>query len=477
MSVKKNFLFNSVLLVSQYIFPMLVFPYITRIFGASTLGLVSFVDGICDYFVLFSALGLTITGIRAIARANGNKEELSKTFSELFSIHLITTTLFLIFYTILIFTVPKMRISNELFLISIAKLFFNVFLVEWFYRGIENFKFITVRTILIKAIYVVLVFVFVKTKNDFTIYYILTCSVIVLNSIVNFLNTKGKVSIHFRNLNLKQHLPSFFNIGIYILVTSMYTTLNIGFLGFASNNTSVGYYSTSSKIFMIVLGFFSALNTVLIPRLSSLIVGDDQRTFLDLIHKSLNVVITFSFPIVFCGFMLAKSIIYIISGPGYDGAVLCFKLIIPLIFILGLAQIFANQILMTIKKDKELLKASIVGAICGITLNFILVPHYKEVGTSIVLLISEITVTAILYSYVIKFTEFRLPVKKILVNIVLSIPYIIISFITMAIFSKPIVVLAIAGSVSGLYFILSQLFILKNQLLLPYYNKLLAIKS
>jgi len=477
MSVKKNFAYNSILLVSQYIFPMLVFPYITRIFGASTLGMVSFVDGICDYFVLFSVLGLTLTGIRAIAKAKGDKNELSKLFSELLTLHLLSTLIFLIIYVGLILTVPKMRISSPLFFISISKLFFNVFLVEWFYRGIENFKFITARTIAIKTVYVALVFLLVKTKADYLIYYALTCGIVVINAIVNFSYLRGKINFKFRNLNIKQHLTPFFTVGLYILVTSMYTSLNIGFLGFVTNNTSVGYYSASSKIFMILLGFFSALNTVLIPRLSSIIVDNDQDSFLKLIYKSFDVVVAFAFPIIFCGFILAKPIIYTIAGKGYDGAIICFKLIIPLIFILGLAQIFANQILMTLKKDRELLIASIVGAVTGITLNIILVPLYKEVGTSIVLIVSETTVTVLLYRFVTKFTSFRLPVKKVLVNLAMSIPYIIISVAAMALFSKPIIVLMIAGSVSGLYFVVSQLFVLKNEFLLTYYYKLPMVRS
>jgi O-antigen/teichoic acid export membrane protein len=475
MSVKKNFIYNGILLVSQYIFPMLVFPYITRIFGASTLGMVSFVDGICDYFILFSTLGLTLTGLRAVAKSRDDKEVLSKTFSELLALHLLSTLIFVGIYVVLTMTVPRMRVNSDLFYISISKLVFNVFLIEWFYRGIENFKFITLRSIIVKVLYVALIFLLVKTKADYYIYYILTCSVVVFNAIINFSFVRTKVFFVYKNLNIRQHLMSYFTVGLYMLVTSMYTSFNIGFLGFVSNNTSVGYYSTSSKLFSIIMGFFGALNTVLIPRLSSLTQKDNDDEMMALINKSLGFLVTFCFPIIIVCLVLAKPIIHAISGAGFDGAIICFRLIIPLIFVLGLAQIFANQILMTLKKDRELLIASVTGAVLGVTLNILLVPKFKEVGTSLVLLVSEIIVTVVLYYFTIKYSSFRFPYVSVLKNLLFSIPYFCICYASLMLFSNPFLIIASASVLSGIYFVISQLFLLKNPLLTPYYHNLTSI--
>jgi O-antigen/teichoic acid export membrane protein len=476
MSVKKNFVYNSILLVSQYIFPMLLFPYVTRVFGAGTLGLVSFVDGIADYFILFSTLGLTLTGIRAVAKNRDDKAALSKTFSELLTIHLISTLLFITVYVILIFSVDKLHNNMNLFFISISKLLFNVFLVEWFYKGIENFKFITVRTVFIKVVYILMVFLLVKTKQDYPIYYILTCSVVIINAIVNFSFTRGKIWITFRNLDLKQHLKPFFTVGLYLIVTSMYTSFNIGFLGFVSSTTSVGYYSTASKLFSIILGFFSALNMVLMPRLSSLMVKDDQQEFMKLINKSFNFVAIFCFPIIMCGSALAAPIIHIAAGQGFNGAIICFKLILPLIFVLGVAQILANQILMTIKKDNELLIASVIGGVIGLVLNILLVPRFHEVGTSYVLLVSEIAVTIALYYFTVKLSAFRIPYKFLLMNLVCSIPYLVICYLFSIAFNNPFWVLAASGFVSLLYFTISQLFIIKSDFVLDFFNSLIKKK-
>ena len=138
MSVKKNFAFNSVLLVSQYIIPLVVFPYISRIFGVEKIGLVNFVDSIVNYFILLSTLGLTLVGMRETAKNRNDRPKLNKVFSELLTVHVSMTVVVLVIYVIAIFTYDKFKENQVLYLIGASKLLFNVFLIEWFFSGMEN---------------------------------------------------------------------------------------------------------------------------------------------------------------------------------------------------------------------------------------------------------------------------------------------------------------------------------------------------
>lgn len=476
MSVKKNFVFNIILLLSQYIIPLIVFPYISRVFGVEKIGLVNFADSIVNYFILFSTMGMTLIGIRETAKNLNKPSELNKVFSELLLLHIIVTFAVLIFYIGSIFYFEKFNNHIVLYLIGASKLVFNVFLIEWFFRGIENFKFITIRSVFIKVIYVISLFILVKTKDDYGVYFLLTCGTVVLNGLVNSWYSRKYVSLVFNKLNLKRHLKSFFTIGVYMILTSMYTTFNVIYLGMVSNDISVGYYTTSLKLYAIILGLFSALNMVLIPRLSSLIADDNQLAFNELVNKSISFVCVFCFPVIMCGVVLAPQIIFILAGSGYEGAILCFRIIIPLIFIVGIAQILSNQILMSFKRDKDLAITSFIGAVIGISLNIILVPLYNEIGTSFVVLISELCVTAILYFYCIKYTKFVLPFKMILFNLVVSIPYLVISYLSIILFiNKNLLILVSASFLGFIYFILSQFFIIKNQLVIDQCNKLIFI--
>lgn len=465
MSLKKNYIYNSVLFISQYIFPLLTFPYITRVFGVEKVGLVNFVDSITDYTILLSTMGLSIIGLRECARYKDNKTELSKTFSGLLSLHFLNTILFLVVYLILISVVDKFRENQILFYIGISKIICIVFNIEWFYKGIENFKFITLRFLFVKAAFVLLVFLLVKTPDDYIIYYALVCAMTVINSFISIYFLRGKVSlIKPRNLKIFRHFKAVAIIGFYNILTSLYATFNIAFLGIYTNNISVGYYTTALKLYMIIIGVFTALNTVLMPRLSSLQEKEDGKTFDSLIQKSMKFVIIFSAPIIFSCVTLAPQLITFLAGNGFEGAILCFRIIIPLIFIVGIAQILANQIMITKRKDKELLYISMIGGGISVLLNILLVPKYHEIASSIILVASEIIVLSALILYLRKRTKFHLPPNYLIKNILLSIPYIIICYFCTLITDNNLGVLVISLFISLLYFFCSQYYIMKEDL-------------
>lgn len=466
MGIKKNFIYNTILLASQYVVPLIVFPYISRVFGADRIGIINFADSLVNYFILFCTMGLTLTGIREIAKNKNDRLQLNKAFSELFYLHAIVTFIVLVIYFGIIFYFEKLNNHIDLYLIGASKLLFNVFLLEWFFRGIENFKFITLRSIFIKIVYVILLFVLVKNKEDYFIYFLLTCGIVIVNGIINIWYSFKSVSLVFERLNIKRHLEPFFTIGIYMILTGMTTTYNVIYLGIIASNESVGYYTTSLKLYTIILGFFSAMNMVLIPRLSALIAEGNDVDFNRIIDKSISFLCIFSFPIIMFCIALAPQIVFLAAGSGFEGAITCFRTIIPLIFIVGIAQIFCNQILMSLKRDRDLTFTAFIGAAIGISLNLILVPNFKEIGTSIVDLISEFSITVILYIFCVKHVKIKLPFRMIFWNLIVSLPFLLICYITTLWFSNDILTVFCASFLCLCYFLLSQFFILKNKLII-----------
>lgn len=471
MSIKKNLLFNNILLASQYVIPLIVFPYTSRILGVEKIGLVNFADGIVNYFILFSTLGLTLTGVREVAKNRKNQAELNKVFSELITIHFLLTSVVAIIFTISIFYYSKFKLHQEIYFIGVSKLIFNLLLMEWFFSGMENFKFITIRSILIKVIYVVLIFILVKNSNDYIKYFVLTCSITVLNGIVNFWYSRKYVTFSFVNLNLKRHLTSFFTAGLYMVLTSMYTTFNVAYLGIVSDNHAVGNYTTSLKLYTIIIGVFTALNTVLLPKLSSLAAENDSHAFNVLINKSVSFVSTFCFPVIMSGIILAPQIIKIIAGPGFENAITCFRIIMPLIFIVGFAQILSNQILLSLKKERILAIISFIGAVFGVSFNIMLVPRYSEVGSSVVVLLSELIVTIMLYFCCVKFSDVNIKLGPVLNNFIISIPCALICYLLAHNLSNSLFIVLSSGLLCLIYFGVSQIMLVKNPLVLSAFYK------
>lgn len=425
-SIKKNFAYKSVLTLSTYLINFITFPYVARVLGVERIGLVNFVDNTVNYFLLFATMGVGLLGVREIAAVKEDKKRRDQVYSSMLALNLLFTLVSLGIYLLCISTIPKLCQYDELFYIGTAKILFTVFLVEWFFTGVENFRYITLRSILIKVLYIISVFLFVRDTSDYRLYFILTVGVVVLNALINQLYIRKFVRVRWNNIQLFKYLKQNVTLGIYTLMTSMYLTFNVMYLGLVSNNTEVGYYTTAFKLYSVILGFFTAFTNVMLPRMSSLLANGEKDRFQELVNRSFSVMATCCIPLILCSMIMAPQIVYILSGPGYEGAILPMRIIMPAVFAVGVAQVLAIQVLMPMKKDKVLLIASIIGAVVSLLINLLVVPSVKSVGSAVVLLCSEMGVTGMYVWYVLSQELILIPIKAIGKNVLFSLPSVVI---------------------------------------------------
>ena len=410
-SLKKNIFYSIVLVLANYVFPFLTYPYVSRVLGVTNIGACNFVDSVINYFALFSMLGVDSLGVREIAKCRGDKDSINKVFSNIFTVNLSLTALLLGILAILTYTVPQFQAHQDLMFLGMFKLLFNCLLVEWVYKGLEDFKLISLRSIIIKLLYVVSVFAFVKKREDVWIYYLLSTAMVVLNAAVNLAFSKGRFRIR---LCWSEFLPTFrslLTLGVYAILTSMYTTFNVTFLGFVSGDDEVGYYSTATKIYYMVMALFAAFTGVMMPRMSNLLSAGRRDEFKSGFSLALQVLFGFSFPLVAWMMVSAPDIVALIAGPGYEGAILPMRLVAPLIFIIGYEQILVIQTLIPLGKDKILLRNSIFGALLGTLLNIVLVPVFASVGSALVWILTELLILVLSQVEVTKEIDVRFPLS------------------------------------------------------------------
>lgn len=425
-SIKKNFAYKSVLTLSTYLINFITFPYVARVLGVERIGLVNFVDNTVNYFLLFATMGVGLLGVREIAAVKEDKKRRDQVYSSVLALNLLFTLVSLGIYLLCVVTIPKLYQYDELFYIGTAKILFTVFLVEWFFTGVENFRYITLRSILIKVLYIISVFLFVRDTSDYRLYFILTVGVVVLNALINQLYIREFVRVRWNNIQLFKYLKQNVTLGIYTLMTSMYLTFNVMYLGLVSNNTEVGYYTTAFKLYSVVLGFFTAFTNVMLPRMSSLLANGEKDRFQELVNRSFSVMSTCCIPLILCSMIMAPQIVYILSGPGYEGAILPMRIIMPAAFAVGVAQVLAIQVLMPMKKDKVLLVASIIGAVVSLLINLLVVPYIESVGSAVVLLCSEAVVTGAYLWYVLSHKLTLISVKTIGKSVLYSLPSVVV---------------------------------------------------
>lgn len=472
-SIKKNFYYNSILTISGYLFPILTFPYVTRVLGVSNIGIYNFVDSIIQYFTMLSMLGITTIGIREIAKHKSNKSDLSRVFSSLFTLNLITTSLAILVLIVSSFFISRLYEYQEMIYIGCARLLFNALLIEWLYKGIENFKYITYRSICIRLLYVVSIFVFVREENDYVVYFGITALLVVLNALINLNYSRNYVKFSFEKITLKPYVKPLLTLGLYQILTSMYTSFNVMYLGFTCGELQVGYYSTSVKLYTIILSFFTAFTGVMLPRMSTLIGEGKLDEFKEMTSKSINLLLAFVMPLIVICEVYSSDIIYILAGYGYEGAIVPMRLVIPLIFIIGYEQILIIQILSPMRKDKSILINSVWGASIAILSNLIFVKKLGATGSSIVWLLAEITVLISAQYYVSKYIKYKFPVREIMREVFYLIPILLLNIICYKIINIPFLSLFIGILITGIYYTIVICFIHKNTVINTNINKLL----
>jgi O-antigen/teichoic acid export membrane protein len=409
--IKRNLLYNSLLSVSQLLFPLIIYPYTFKILEPEGVGLVSFAESLTQYLISFAAVGIPFYGVIETAKARQNKERLDRLFTELVIIQLALTGIILLLFVGCILFVGKLADHRMLYFISCGTLLMSVFTVEWFFQGIEQFRYITARSVLIRTIFVVLVFLFVKSKSDLTLYYALTFITVFLNAVINFWYASKIVQLKFKVLTFKRHFRPLLTIFFSNVAISVYILLDTVILGFLSTDLAVGYYSTAIKIAKIPLAFMTALSTALIPRISASFSSGNHDYVRNLVRKSFTYIILLSVPIGAGLYLLAPDLIRLLANDKFLPAIQVIRVLAPLTLLIGLSNLFALQMLTSMGKEKLTLYAVTIGMVLSIAGNLVLIPKYSYMGTAYTTLVTETLVTVLTGWYAIRFFTVRLPFK------------------------------------------------------------------
>lgn len=461
-SIKRNFLYSSILTSANYVFPLIVYPYVSRVLGVTNIGLCNFVDSIINYFILFSMLGISTIGIREIASNQGNRRKQNTVFSSLLTLNFITTLCSIVVLVVATCLVGKLRENWDLMSIGGLKLFFNLFLIEWFYKGIEDFKYITIRSIVVRTVYVAAIFIFVKSRNDVLFYYAATSLTIVLNAFLNILYSRRFVCFSLKSISFSPFIASFFILGLYSLLTSMYTTFNVAFLGFVRGDDQVGYYTTATKLYTILLSLYTAFTGVMMPRMSNLIANKQIDEFRHKLEMSINLLIRFSISVIIFVVVFAPEVIWLLSGTGYEGAIMPMRIIIPLILIIGYEQVLVMQTLMPYHKDKVIFLNSCIGALIGIVLNLILVGRLGAVGSAIVWVSAECVILILSQKAVNREIGLKFQISGILKTMAIYAPLLIVLSLIASYITSPLFSIISGGLITSIYFIAVNITLIKK---------------
>ena len=428
-SVKKNYIYNLIYQILVIIIPLITTPYLSRVLGAEGVGIYSYTLSIVTYFVLFGSLGISMYGQREVAYLRDNKEKSTKVFWEINLIRLITMT---ISTAIFIVIFGNGQQYGTYYKILILELIANMIDISWFFQGLEDFKKTVSRNIFVKMISVICIFTFIKRPEDLWLYILIyTLSNLLGNLSLWAYLPKHLSKIKVNTLNLKKHIIPVLGLFVPQIAMQVYLVLDKTMLGIILNDMSeVGNYEQSQKIVKTALTLVTALGTVVAPRIANILANDGKKEVEKYLEKSFRFVWLLGFPIMLGLIAVSNTAVPWFLGDGYEESKNLIKIGSFLVMAIGLNNVSGIQYLIPAKKQSLYTKSVVAAAIVNLTLNYLLISHFKARGAILASVIAEFSIVFIQLWSVRKDFDISIAVKNswkyIVSSIIMFIPIYII---------------------------------------------------
>lgn len=422
-SLKKNAVYSFVKAFMNLAFPIISFPYASRVLLPAGIGKVNFANSVIEYFTLAASLGIFSYAAREAVRVRDDKHALNKIFREILTINLISTAVSYILLAFALIFVSKFSSYRVLLIVCSTKILFTTIGVDWIFNVQEEYKYVTIRSVIFQAISLVLLFVFVRGPDDYVFYAGMgvfssvgsnLCNIFYSQKFVNFFD-KTKIEI-------KKHLKPIFTFFGMSVASKIHTALDSVMLGFMTNDESVGFYSAANKITGLVVGLITSVLSTFLPR-SSYYVGQNRTDeYNKILSKALSLTLFFSLPAATGVILIARPLIKVFSGQEFLAALPAMLILSPLIIFKAIASFSDNMILLPNRMEKVTLKSQIIGCVLNITLNYFLIPAWGFFGAAFSTFIVETVISAYKLAFSLKHLKginILSPLCKVLVSCVL----------------------------------------------------------
>lgn len=373
----KNTFYNTLKSVFSIIYPLITFPYISRILMAENVGKINFGNSIVSYFTLVASLGVSTYAIRECAIVRDDRNKLSKAASEIYSINIISTIVAHIGLVITLIFAHSLDNYRTLIIIQSTTILFTTLGADWINTAMEDFRYITIRTVVMQLVALVLMFIFVRQPEHYIIYAVICVFASSGANILNIFYRRKYCSISFtRHMNAKKHLPSIIVLFASMVAQTIYTNSDITMLGLMKGDYEVGLYSTAVKIYNLVNSICASITWVVVPQLAEGFAKKDYDRVNSLLSYAANFLIVLGLPCLVGINVITKSLIYLIAGEEYlpvAGALNILSVSLLFSFISGW---MGNMIMTPAGRYNVSFRSSIVSALVNILLNFLMIPKW-----------------------------------------------------------------------------------------------------
>lgn len=375
-SLKVNTIFNILKTVSAIVFPLITFPYVSRILKPENIGKVNFTGTYVNYFSLIASLGIGTYAIRECSAVRKNKKALTEIASEIYSINVCTTAIAYILLGVSLVLFHKLDNYRTLIYIQSSVILFATWGADWINSAMEDFEYITIRTVLFQLISLLLTFIFIKTPDDYLKYAAISVFSVSGANLTNVFYRKRYCDLKFTfHMKVCKHIKPIMLLFVMILAQTVFNSVDVTMLGLFCGDAEVGIYSTAYRIKSIVVQVVTSLAVVVMPRMSVYYAEDNWDKINEMLKKVLSVMVTIGFPCVAGSVALSSEIVEMIGGVEYASASIPLK-ILMISFVIDIfgGNFLGNMICLPTKQEKVFMKACCVAACINVVINYCLIP-------------------------------------------------------------------------------------------------------
>lgn len=472
MSIIKNYIYNTVYQIMLLFIPLITMPYLTRIFTPDQLGLNTYTLSIVNYFVLFGMLGMQMYANRQIAYVRDDKDKLNKTFSSLYLIQTITTTISICLYILFV----SFYVDNKIiYIIQGLNLVSCIFDISWLFMGLEDFKKVVIRNSVAKVIGLISIFIFIKGPEDLVLYILITALINIVGMIIMWIYVPKYITKFTidKKIIIKDIKP-LFKLFLPQIATQVYGLVARTMIGVLSTNEEVAFYDYSQKIVMMVLALITSTGVVLMPRVSNIVGKGKKSEVVKLIEKTFEFVSYISIPMAIGLMCVSKGLVSWFLGPEYlvVGNLVAISSIV--IIAVSWANIIGIQYLIGTRQENKYTISIIIAAIINLLMNVILIKEYGALGAIISLIAAEFIGPIIQLFLVRKQLRVIYMLKRVskyfIASICMAIVLVILGNIIQNAFIANVVQVIV-----GIVIYISILFMLKDDVQREIINKIISI--
>lgn len=472
-SLFKNTIYKAILSFVNIVIPLLVGPYVVKLLDVELYGIYNTVYAEFQVFLIFASFGLYTFGMREISKIRDDKKKVSELFSNLFLISIISNTVVCLVYLLYAFFTSS-GTALLLYCIMTIQIVGNIFYIEFVNEALENYKFITIKTVIVKILYLISIFLFLRKPDDIAIYAVIVSLVNFVNNMISFIYAKKHIKFDFKNVKIKKYIKTLITILIITNIELLYSQLDRVMLGKVVNGVAVSMYYIPYYLISTLASIPYSIIMVSIPRLSYVVANESKENYVQILNKIISSLLFIILPMCMGVFALAHEVIYLYAGDEYLACVPALMVACVTRVMLSTESVLTHLVMYPNNREKTLLKFSFGCGIINLILNSLLVAFnvLSPLTAMLTTLIAEIALIAIEYTYINKKLDIRPKFisKQNLVYLTLSVMFIpialLIKYINFGFYVNIVLIIILCVSLYGGVLLLKKdenLILIKNK--------------